>query len=221
MINNIKTNIIFMGQPGAGKGTVASLLASKSNLIHVSTGNIFRKEIEKKTELGMKVQSIVTTGGYVPDEITNAIVKNALEELQSKNKYFILDGFPRTIAQAEYLKTLKEFKFIVVELEVDKSIILERLSGRRTCPQCGESYHIKFKPSKDNIKCDICSTELVQRQDDTEDRIAKRLDLYEEQTKPLLDYYSKLGELNVIDASQRPDLVADKVLKLIEKNDKI
>ncbi|QNM93444.1 nucleoside monophosphate kinase [Mycoplasma sp. Pen4] len=221
MIKNIDKNIIFMGQPGAGKGTVAGLISHESNLVHLSTGNIFRSEIANKTELGLKVQNIVTTGGYVPDEITNAIVKNAIERLRDENKFFILDGFPRTTAQAKFLKSLEGFEFVVVELQVDESVILERLSGRRTCSQCGAGYHVKFQSPKQENVCDLCGASLVQRPDDTPERITHRLDIYKEQTKPLLDYYKAQNELYVVDASVTPEEVAQKVLSIVTKSDKI
>ncbi|UUM20475.1 nucleoside monophosphate kinase [Mycoplasma sp. 2045] len=221
MINKINKNVIFMGQPGAGKGTVASLLSKTSNLIHLSTGNIFRNEIAQKTELGLKVQNIVTTGGYVPDEITNKIVENAILKLKENNQFFILDGFPRTKAQAEFLNSLKDFEFVVIELQVNNEEIIKRLSGRRTCVNCGAGYHVDFQPPKVEGVCDVCSNQIVQRADDTPERIEHRLKIYEEQTKPLIDYYKSLDELRVVDASATPEEVAKQVLEILQKSDKI
>lgn len=214
----IKTNLILMGVPGVGKGTVASLISSQSDMIHVSTGDIFRAEIAQKTDLGLKVQSIVTTGGYVPDEITNAIVKKRIDELVLQNKFFILDGFPRTIAQAEFLDSLN-LPFKVVELDAPEEIILERLSGRRTCPKCKSSFHIKFKPSAKEQFCDKvdCGAILIQRPDDQPEAISKRLAIYKEQTEPLLNFYNKSSRLINIEAIELPEKVAQKVLKILQK----
>lgn len=217
----IKTNVIFMGQPGVGKGTVAAIIAEKSNLKHVSTGSIFREQIANKTELGKKVESIVTSGGYVPDDITNAIVKEAALKLNSEGKYFILDGYPRTIAQAKFLSSINGLDFVVVELTVDKEVILERLGGRRSCPSCQAGYHVKFKPSSDNVTCDNCGTDLITRKDDAPEAIIKRLDIYNSQTQPLIDYYKAKGTMHTFDASESPEKVAEKVLNLLEKNGKI
>ncbi|MCU4706386.1 adenylate kinase family protein [Mycoplasma sp. CSL7503-lung] len=211
----ITKNLIFMGQPGAGKGTVAELITKETNLVHLSTGNIFRTEIKNKTTLGLKVQEYVNSGGYVPDEITNEIVFNAISKLKNEGKYFILDGYPRTVQQAEYLKSLKEFEFDVVEIRVTQDVVLERLGGRRTCSKCGTGYHIKFKPSKVAGKCDLDGADLIIRNDDTEEKIVNRLKIYQEQTKPLLDYYIGMNELKVVDGSLTPEQVAKKVLGIL------
>lgn len=214
----IKTNLILMGVPGVGKGTVALLISSQSNMIHVSTGDIFRSEIAQKSELGLKVKSIVTTGGYVPDEITNAIVKKRIDELVAQKKFFILDGYPRTIAQAQFLDSLN-LPFQVVELDAPEEIILERLSGRRTCNVCKSSFHVKFKPSSKDQLCDKvdCKGILIQRPDDQPEAISKRLAIYKEQTEPLLNFYDQSSRLINIEAIEMPEKVAQKVLKILQK----
>ncbi|AWX70275.1 nucleoside monophosphate kinase [Mycoplasmopsis anatis] len=209
-------NLIFLGAPGVGKGTVASIIANLTNLEHVSTGNIFRNEIKNKTELGIKVQEIVTTGGYVPDEITNKIVKNKIDETIKTNTKIILDGFPRTIDQAKFLETIENFEYKVVELYAPESIILERLSGRRTCSKCAAGYHIKFKPSSKGDKCENCDGILEQRKDDEPSSIIKRLEIYNEQTNPLIEYFKNKDKLIVVEAIDTPENVADSVLKKIK-----
>ncbi|QDF65124.1 adenylate kinase family protein [Mycoplasma nasistruthionis] len=221
MIKQINKNVLLMGQPGAGKGTVAGVLTQKSNLLHLSTGNIFRQEISNQTELGLKVKDIVTSGGYVPDEITNQIVKKAITKLKDNGEYFILDGFPRTSDQAKFLSSLPGFDFVVFELVVSKEIILERLNGRRLCPTCSAGYHIKYQPPKVDGLCDKDSSVLIQRADDAEDKIIERLKVYDEKTLPLLNFYQSNGELIQIDASLKPEEVADKILEILEKNSKI
>ncbi|QGZ97457.1 adenylate kinase [Mycoplasma sp. NEAQ87857] len=217
----IEKNIIFMGQPGAGKGTVASILTSETDLYHLSTGNIFRQEISNQTPLGLQVKEIVSTGGYVPDDITNAIVKNAITKLNQENKHFILDGYPRTIDQAKFLKSLDNYNFLVIELRVDQDAVIERLSGRRTCPACNEGYHIKFKPPVVSGKCDKDNSDLILREDDSPERVIHRLNVYKEQTAPLLNYYQNNNELIIVDASDTPQNVAKKVLEIIQNNGKI
>lgn len=209
----ITKDLIFMGQPGVGKGTVASLLASKTDLVHISTGNIFREEIANKSALGLEVEKIVTTGGYVPDEITNAIVTNALEKLQKQNKHFILDGYPRTLAQAQFLNSLPGFNFKVIELVAPEELIYERLSGRRSCPVCKTGYHVKFIPPKKPEICDNDNSPLQIRKDDTINAIKHRLDIYQEQTKPLIEYYKQIGNLEQIQATSTPEEIATKVLE--------
>ncbi|MEE3928342.1 nucleoside monophosphate kinase [Mycoplasmopsis ciconiae] len=213
----IKTNIIFMGAPGVGKGTIAALVAQEQNLVHVSTGNIFREEIAKKTPLGLEVQNIVTSGGYVPDSITNKIVENKINQLKQQNVNFILDGYPRTIEQAKFLDTLKDLEFKVIELDAPQEVILERLSGRRTCSVCKSGYHTKFQPPKTNDICDKCQGQLIQREDDKPEAVIKRLEIYKEKTQPLLDYYNSQQRLVVVDATEAPDKVTKKVLNVFEK----
>ncbi|MGZ9755685.1 adenylate kinase family protein [Mycoplasma sp. 394] len=211
MIGKIDTNIILMGQPGAGKGTVAGVFAKKTEWIHLSTGNIFRQEIHNKTQLGQKVEYYVNSGGYVPDEITNEIVKNAILKLRAENKFFILDGYPRTIAQAEFLKQIPNLKFKVILLTASEKIIMERLSGRLACEICGTGYHIKFKRSFVPDYCDIDGGRLYSRDDDKPEKIKNRLKIYDEQTKPLLEYYKKTGELLTFACEGDPEEVANEI----------
>ncbi|WP_025755389.1 adenylate kinase family protein [Mycoplasmopsis cricetuli] len=212
----INKNLIFMGQPGVGKGTVANLITKLSSLKHISTGNIFREEIANQSPLGKEVERIVTTGGYVPDEITNLIVKNAIEQLQSQNQNFILDGYPRTLKQAKFLNTLKDLNFVVVELKASEEIILERLSGRRYCPKCKTGYHIKFQPPKIPNLCNYDNNLLIIRKDDEEQAIKLRLNLYNEQTKPLIEYYKQQGNLIQLNSVDNPEVIARKILEKIQ-----
>ncbi|VEU76211.1 adenylate kinase family protein [Mycoplasmopsis columboralis] len=212
----IKQNLIFMGQPGVGKGTVANILTKISPLKHVSTGNIFREEIANKTELGLQVEQIVTTGGYVPDSITNSIVLNAINKLQQNNDKFILDGYPRTIEQANFLASLKDLEFVAIELVAPENVILERLSGRRSCPKCKSGYHVKFQPPKVAETCDLDGETLITRKDDQPEAIKLRLDIYNKQTSPLIEYYQQKGMLIRIEAVETPEVIAKKVLEKIK-----
>lgn len=215
---NIDKQIVFLGKPGAGKGTVAAEIAKQYRLIHVSTGNIFREEIASKSKLGLKVVSIVESGQYVPDDITNEIVRKKINSLLQDKKTFMLDGFPRTEEQAKFLDTIDNLKYNVVMLDVSQELIIKRLSGRRQCPNCQANYHIYFKPSKVENICDLCNHELTKRKDDSEESIKTRLQLYDEQTKPVIDYYKNKNNLFVVDGSLEPNEITKIIMnKLYNK----
>lgn len=185
-------NIIMLGAPGAGKGTIASQMKEKYNMPHISTGDIFRANIKEETELGKLAKSYIDKGALVPDEVTIKMMIDRLKKDDLKNGY-ILDGFPRTISQAEGLDSaLKEMQSkidLVIVVDATDEQIAERLAGRRVCEKCGETYHIvNIKPKKDGI-CDKCGGNLIQRKDDTKEVIFDRLKTYHEQTQPLVAYY--------------------------------
>lgn len=211
--------LILLGPPGAGKGTQASAIVKKYNIPHISTGDIFRANIKEGTELGKKAEEYMNKGLLVPDEIVVSIVKDRLTKDDCKNG-FLLDGFPRTVAQAEALdQELKEMLSKidkVINIEVDKDILVERIIGRRICKNCGATYHIKFSPAKQDGICDICGGELHQRKDDTLDTVEKRIQVYMEQTKPLIDYYAKKGLLLNIDGTKDKDEVFQEIVKSLE-----
>ena len=207
-------NILFMGPPGAGKGTQAQQIVNKYNIPHISTGDMFRKAIADQTELGIIAKQIVEQGGLVPDDVTIGIVKERLSEADCK-KGFLLDGFPRNVEQA---KSLDDIMFsingvidYVINIDVDMEQLLARLIGRRMCKSCGVSYHVDFNPPKQANICDKCGGELYQRDDDSKDKVATRLAIYMEQTKPLLDYYGVAGNLITIDGSDDIDVVFSKI----------
>ena len=188
--------IILMGPPGAGKGTQAALIKEAYQIPHISTGDMFREAIKNETPLGKEAKSYMDRGELVPDSVTIGLVKERLSQDDCKVG-FLLDGFPRTIPQAEALdEILKELNIVldaVINIEADDSILIDRIVGRRVCPNCKAGYHVKnLKPKVEGI-CDICGEKLVQRKDDTEETVKNRLDVYAKQTKPLLDYYNNFG----------------------------
>ena len=196
--------LILVGPPGAGKGTQAVHLAEHYKIPHISTGDIFRANIKGGTELGKLAQSYMDAGDLVPDSVTNSMVEDRLGQSDVGNG-FLLDGYPRNVGQAEFLDGVLNAKSApldsVLELSIANDEIIKRLSGRRICRGCGASFHIHFeKPSKDGV-CDKCGGELYQRQDDNEATIANRLNVYTEQTEPIIEYYKKAGLLKVISAT--------------------
>ncbi|MDR2182234.1 MAG: adenylate kinase [Treponema sp.] len=197
--------LIFLGPPGAGKGTLAARAVELLKVPHISTGNIFRAAIAAKSDLGLKVKSIVDAGKLVDDETTTALVR---ERLEREAGGYILDGFPRTIAQAEALAAFSAVDK-VVNFDIPDNSVLERLGGRRTCKVCGANHHILFgRPKKDGV-CDSCGGELYIRDDDREEAIAKRLEVYREQTAPLIHFYRDKGLLVDVDARPSVDEVVE------------
>ncbi len=196
-------NLIFLGPPGAGKGTMAFKAKEHYSIPHISTGDLFRAAIKNQTELGKQVKSILDKGDLVPDELTTAMVRERLEQDDTKNGY-ILDGFPRTIPQAE---SLKEFTSIdkVVNFTIPEDEVIRRLSGRRVCRSCGESFHIEFIPPRKDGVCDKCSGELYTRDDDKIEAIKNRLSVYDKSTAPLIEFYQNEGALIDVDSSQKPE----------------
>lgn len=197
-------NLILLGPPGAGKGTQAKLICEKYDIPHISTGEMFRKNISEKTHLGMLVKDYTDKGELVPDDITIKIVNERIREADCK-KGFLLDGFPRTIAQAEALDTLlKKYNLVinrVLFIAVPNEVVIERNVGRRICSCCGASFHIRFNPSRLSNKCDYCLGELTQRGDDTIPALNNRLAAYKLQTKPLIAYYRNNKLLSKIDGT--------------------
>ncbi|WP_248929012.1 adenylate kinase [Paenibacillus hamazuiensis] len=211
-------NIIFMGPPGAGKGTQAERVVSEFQIPHISTGDAFRAAMKQETPLGIEAKKYVDQGLLVPDEITIGIVRERLQQPDC-NKGFLLDGFPRTISQAEALDDILNSmgKGIdhVINLVVDRNLLLARLTGRRICKSCGATYHVLFNPpAKENV-CDKCSGELYQRSDDTEEKVGTRLDEYTSKTAPLLEYYDKKKILRQVNGEQDIDTVTAEISSLL------
>lgn len=212
--------LILMGLPGAGKGTQAEMIKAKYNIPHISTGDMFRQAIKEGTELGKKAKAYMDEGALVPDEVTNGIVEERLAKSDCDNG-FLLDGFPRTIPQAEALEAItkklnKQIDY-VIQLDVPAEKLIERLTGRRVCPSCGATYHVINKPPKTEGVCDNCGTELVQRDDDKEETVQKRLEVNIEQTQPLLDFYKEKGVLVTVDGDQPIDKVFEDIVAAISK----
>ncbi len=206
-------NLIFLGPPGVGKGTIAARVKVEFSIPHISTGDLFREAIKNQTKLGKEVQKIIEAGNLVPDELTVAMVQERLA-LGDVKKGFILDGFPRTIPQAESLEKISTIDRVVNFILADEAILM-RLSGRRMCRSCGYSHHIIFMPPKVEGKCDKCGGELYIRKDDTEESIKNRLEVYKKQTEPLIAFYKAKGLLSDIDAAPEADRVFASTKKLL------
>lgn len=189
--------LILLGAPGAGKGTQAEIICEKLSIPTISTGNIIREAMKNGTEMGLKAKAAVEAGQLVSDDVVIGIIKERLAKDDCKNG-FILDGFPRTIPQAEALDSLGVEIDCVLDIDVKDEAIAARLGGRRVCPACGASYHLEYKkPAKDGI-CNLCGAELIQRKDDAPETVLERLAIYHEQTEPLKNYYSKTGKLKSV-----------------------
>lgn len=212
--------LILLGPPGAGKGTQAKRVIEEFDIPHISTGDIFRKNIKEKTELGQKVEGLLAQGKLVPDELTIEIVWDRLDQEDCKNG-FLLDGFPRTIPQAEALdeglakRGLKLDR--VLNIDVDKDSLVKRLSGRRVCPSCGASYHIDNNPTKVEGICDACQTPVIQREDDQEETVLDRIKVYDSQTKPLVDFYNKQDLVFTVDGTLPIDEITNKLVTELKK----
>ena len=201
-------NIIFLGAPGAGKGTQAEKASAEFGIPAISTGNIIREAIANGTEMGTEAKKYTSTGALVPDEIVIGIIKERLAKDDCKNG-FILDGFPRTVPQAEALDRMGVRIDRVVNIEVEDERIIRRMGGRRACPVCGATYHVDYKPSGDGVHCDLCGAELVIRNDDKPEVVLNRLETYHELTEPLKDFYEAKGILkNVIGQEEVADTTA-------------
>lgn len=197
--------IIMLGAPGAGKGTQAKKIAEKYHIPHVSTGDIFRSNIKEGTQLGRKAKEYMDQGALVPDELTIGMLMDRIQQEDCENGY-VLDGFPRTIPQAESLqKAITEMEQQIdfaINVDVPDENIINRMSGRRACISCGATYHIVYNPSKVTGVCDVCGSELVLRDDDKPETVKKRLAVYHDQTRPLIDYYKEAGVLVNVDGTQ-------------------
>lgn len=212
-------NIILMGLPGAGKGTQASEIVKKFPIPHISTGDMFRKAIKDETDLGKEAKSYMDRGELVPDEVTVGIVKERISEDDAK-KGFLLDGFPRTIEQAEALNSImseldREID-AVINIEVPEEELMNRLTGRRICEKCGTTYHLVFNPPKVDGICDIDGGKLYQREDDNPETVSNRLSVNVKQSKPILEYYNNKGVLKNIDGSKDIDEVTNDVIDILD-----
>ena len=210
--------LILLGPPGAGKGTQASAIVEKYNIPHISTGDIFRENIKKQTELGTKAKEYMDKGLLVPDELVISIVEDRLQQEDCKNG-FLLDGFPRTLNQGETLDNVLSKMGLkldrVINLDVNKEILIERAIGRRICKDCGAVYHIKFTPSEKEGICDNCGGNLYQRDDDTVETVEKRIEVYHKQTAPLIDYYNEKGLILDIDGSKDKEILFEEIVKAL------
>ncbi len=210
--------IIMLGAPGAGKGTQAKKIAAKYAIPHISTGDIFRANIKDGTELGRKAKTYMDQGLLVPDELVVDLVVDRVDQEDCKNGY-VLDGFPRTIPQAEALdKALAELGQKVdyaIDVNVPDADIVERMSGRRACVGCGATYHLVYAPTKEEGICDVCGKELILRDDDKPETVQKRLNVYHEQTQPLIDYYTNAGILKTVDGTINIDDVFQAIVNIL------
>ena len=210
--------IVMLGAPGAGKGTQAAMICDKYDIPHVSTGDIFRANIKNGTELGKKAKAFMDEGKLVPDELTIELLLDRVSQ-DDCAKGYVLDGFPRTIPQAEVLtnalaKAGEKVDF-AINVDVPDENIIKRMSGRRSCPKCGASYHVEFVPSKKEGICDVCGSELIQREDDKPETVKNRLSVYHDQTQPLIEYYEKAGALQAVDGTKDKDEVFADIVSIL------
>ena len=216
MVKALK-NIIFLGPPGSGKGTLSQQLQQIYGYQHISTGNIFREEIAKATPMGQQIAVLVVTGQYVPDALTNAIVKERILELDQAGQNFILDGFPRTVEQADFLASLElRVPFIVLNLDARQSVLLKRLGQRWFCPQCKATYNETNLRSTAHPNCQVDQEPLVQRPDDQPKAIKQRLKIYQEQTQVLIDYYKKSEHFFLINSEPNPDIILNTIQRILK-----
>lgn len=210
--------MILLGPPGAGKGTQAKAITERFNIPQISTGDILRSAVREGTHMGVRAKTFMDSGALVPDEVVVGIVCERLQLIDCISG-FILDGFPRTVAQANALhKTLVRMNYplqAVISLEVDEEVLVERLTGRRACRFCGLGYHLRFNPSKQLDRCDSCGAELFQRDDDREETIRHRLSVYREQTAPLIGYYREQGLLFTVDGMEDISIVQEKIAEIL------
>ncbi|MDO4481972.1 MAG: adenylate kinase [Bacillota bacterium] len=202
--------VVLLGPPGAGKGTQATGIEEKYNIVHISTGDIFRKNVKEGTPLGKQAQAYMDKGELVPDELVIALVQDRLKQDDCKNGY-LLDGFPRTVFQAEAMEKLGIDVDKVVDIQVGRDTLIKRATGRRVCKKCGETYHISFRPTKVEGVCDKCGGEVAHRADDQEATVARRIDVYLTETAPLVDYYEKKGKIVHVDGEQEASTVQEKI----------
>ncbi len=211
--------IIMLGAPGAGKGTQAKKLAAKYGIPHISTGDIFRANIKNGTELGQKAKVFMDQGLLVPDELVVDLIMDRFAQPDCENGY-VLDGFPRTIPQAKALDEALAKNNDAVEYAIDVDVpdeaIVQRMSGRRACVNCGATYHLETIPPKKEGICDVCEAELILRDDDKPETVLKRLNVYHEQTQPLIEYYADKKVLRTVDGTQDPEAVLTDIIKIVE-----
>ena len=207
--------IILLGAPGAGKGTQAEVICNRYNIPAISTGNIIREALKTGTEMGLKAKSYMESGALVPDEVVIGIIKERIVKDDCKDG-FILDGFPRTIPQAEALDKMGIVIDKVIDIEVPDEKIINRMSGRRVCEKCGASYHLEYKKPKVEGICDACSGTLIQRKDDHPDTLKSRLDVYHSETEPLKDYYEKQGKLTVVEGQEEIEATTRLLIEALE-----
>ena len=207
--------LILLGAPGAGKGTQAEVISEKYNIPTISTGNIIRAALKNGTEMGLKAKSYIDAGNLVPDDVVIGIIKERLAEDDCQNGY-ILDGFPRTIPQAEALDELGFEIDAALSIEVADEEIVKRMSGRRVCPDCGASFHTEYKKPQVEGKCNFCNADLVIRKDDEPETVLNRLGVYHEQTEPLKAYYEKLGKLLIVEGQEEVKDTTRLVLAALE-----
>lgn len=212
------TRMVLLGPPGAGKGTQGEMLSEHLGIPQIATGDILRKAVAEGSDLGQKAQSYMDAGDLVPDEIMVGIIRDRLQDPDAQKGY-ILDGFPRTVAQADALDSMLsdigQVLDAVVHIQVDKETLVQRLSGRLICRDCGATYHVQFGPPAQEGVCDRCGGELYQREDDQEETVRSRLDVFEERTQPLVDYYRRQGIYAAIEGDRAPEEVQDEILRTI------
>lgn len=206
--------LVILGAPGAGKGTQADLLSQHYNIAHISTGEILREHMRNKTEIGLKVQEFMNKGQLVPDDIVIEIFKQRIKQDDCKNG-FLLDGFPRTVYQANALSELVTDLRAVIEIDIDDEVIIKRMSGRRVCPKCGKIYHLEHNKPKADGKCDICDVDIIQREDDKPKTVLSRLKIYHQSTKPLIDYYKQKGLLISFDGTYPLKQLNEKIIETL------
>lgn len=218
MVLTLKARCVFLGAPGAGKGTQAKKVADAASLAHISTGDMLRQEVAAATKMGVQAKTFMDAGKLVPDDVIIGMVKTRIQQPDAKSAW-ILDGFPRTLPQAEALdKNLSGAAALshVIYFAVPETVLVGRLSGRRTCSKCGAIWHVEHQPTKKAGVCDLCAGELVQRSDDRPEAIGKRLEVYRSQTAPLLAYYRDRRILREIDANRDPATIYQELLKLMQ-----